>query len=57
MKAYKDAQGRLRLFRPEMNLARLNQSAARVTLPTFDATELLTLLAEFVATESRHVPA
>ncbi|RHZ50796.1 uncharacterized protein CDV56_105257 [Aspergillus thermomutatus] len=57
MKAYKDAQGRLRLFRPEMNLARLNQSAARVALPTFNAAEFLTLLAEFVDTESRHIPA
>ncbi|KAJ5950028.1 hypothetical protein N7454_001612 [Penicillium verhagenii] len=56
MKAYKDAQGRARLFRPEVNIARLNRSAARVSLPTFDSTAFLTLLAEFVATECRHIP-
>ncbi|KAJ5688752.1 hypothetical protein N7462_003144 [Penicillium macrosclerotiorum] len=57
LKAYKDAQGRPRLFRPEVNIARLNQSAARVALPTFDPAAFLALLAEFVATESRHIPA
>jgi branched-chain amino acid aminotransferase len=57
MKAYKDAQGRVRLFRPEVNIARLNQSAARVSLPTFDAKAFLNLLREFVAMESRHIPA
>lgn len=57
MKAYKDAQGRTRLFRPEVNIARLNQSAARVTLPMFDSAAFLTILAEFVAIESRHIPA
>lgn len=57
MKAYKDAQGRARLFRPEVNIARLNQSAARVSLPTFDPKAFLDLLVEFVAIESRHIPA
>ncbi|KAJ5771915.1 Aminotransferase class IV [Penicillium odoratum] len=57
MKAYKDAQGRARLFRPEVNIARLNESAARVALPTFDSTAFLTLLSDFVAIESRHIPA
>ncbi|KAJ5652659.1 Aminotransferase class IV [Penicillium longicatenatum] len=56
MKAYKDAQGRPRLFRPDVNIARLNESAARVALPTFDSTEFLTLLSKFVAMESRHIP-
>ncbi|KAJ5999322.1 Aminotransferase class IV [Penicillium sp. IBT 35674x] len=56
MKAYKDAQGRPRLFRPEVNIARLNESAARVALPTFDTTAFLALLSKFVAMESRHIP-
>ncbi|KAJ5232592.1 Aminotransferase class IV [Penicillium chermesinum] len=30
MKAYRDAQGMARLFRPEVNIARFNRSAARV---------------------------
>jgi branched-subunit amino acid aminotransferase/4-amino-4-deoxychorismate lyase len=36
MKAYKGKDGRLRLFRPEMNMDRLARSAARLTLPQFD---------------------
>ena len=57
MKAYKDAQGRPRLFRPEVNIARLNRSAARVALPSFDPTAFLALLTRFVALESGHIPA
>ena len=33
MKAYKDRRGRVRLFRPEMNMQRLLSSARRLTLP------------------------
>ena len=29
MKAYKDAAGRVRMFRPDLNMARLNASCAR----------------------------
>lgn len=33
MKAYKDINGRVRLFRPDMNMARMNISAQRIALP------------------------
>lgn len=33
MKAYKDAEGHVRLFRPDMNMARLNKSSARLGMP------------------------
>ncbi|KAG5461372.1 MAG: aminotransferase [Olpidium bornovanus] len=33
MKAYKDKAGNIRLFRPDMNMARMNRSAARIALP------------------------
>ena len=33
MKAYKDAAGKIRLFRPEENMERLLQSAKRLALP------------------------
>ena len=36
MKAYKGKDGRLRLFRPNMNMDRLARSASRLTLPHFD---------------------
>lgn len=33
LKAYRDAHGRITLFRPDMNMRRMNSSAARVALP------------------------
>lgn len=33
MKAYKDENGKIRLFRPDMNMARMNRSTARIALP------------------------
>ena len=56
MKAYRDSKGQLRLFRPDMNMARLNKSVARIALPTFDPAALLELIAKFVKMESRFIP-
>lgn len=39
MKAFKDSKGVARLFRPDMNMARLNRSVSRISLPTFDQKE------------------
>ena len=36
MKAYQGADGRMRLFRPDMNMARLRRSAQRLQLADFD---------------------
>lgn len=36
MKAYKDKEGRVRLFRPEMNMARMNASMQRLSMPPLD---------------------
>ena len=36
LKAYKDPQGNVRLFRPDMNAARMNRSAERISLPVRD---------------------
>jgi branched-chain amino acid aminotransferase len=33
MKAYKSRDGKIRLFRPEMNMARMNESAHRLAFP------------------------
>ncbi len=33
MKAYKDSEGKVRLFRPDMNMDRLNRSSARLGMP------------------------
>ncbi|PRP78842.1 branched-chain amino acid aminotransferase [Planoprotostelium fungivorum] len=36
MKAYKDKEGRVRLFRPDKNFERMNNSARRLALPTLN---------------------
>lgn len=56
MKAYKDREGRVRLFRPDKNMERFNKSAARIALPTFAPTALIDLIAKFVKLESRFIP-
>ena len=33
MKAYRDGNNNVTLFRPDMNMARMNSSAARIALP------------------------
>lgn len=40
MKAYVDPSGKVRLFRPDMNMKRLNRSMKRLLLPEFDGDEL-----------------
>ncbi|KAF2842363.1 branched-chain amino acid aminotransferase II [Patellaria atrata CBS 101060] len=56
MKAYKDKQGNIRLFRPEMNMTRLNKSSARIALPTFDSAAFIELIAKFCKLEERFIP-
>ncbi|GAP88275.1 putative branched-chain amino acid aminotransferase [Rosellinia necatrix] len=56
MKAYRDAAGRVRLFRPDRNMARFNKSAARIALPTFDPAALTGLISRFAQLEERFIP-
>lgn len=56
MKAYKDKNGEIRLFRPDKNMARLNKSAARIALPTFEPTALIELIAKLVKIDERFIP-
>lgn len=44
LKAYKDQLGKIRLFRPRLNMERLLKSAERLALPSFDQEELLALI-------------
>lgn len=41
MKAYRDADGTVSLFRPDMNMKRMNNSATRIALPVSSSTVLL----------------
>jgi branched-chain amino acid aminotransferase len=56
MKAYKDESGTVRLFRPDKNMERLNKSAARIALPTFEPSELIKLISKFVQVDAGQIP-
>ncbi|VVT57491.1 uncharacterized protein SAPINGB_P005722 [Magnusiomyces paraingens] len=56
LKVFRSRDGKtVRLLRPELNLARLNDSAQRLTLPQFDEQELLKILLKFVSLEARFI--
>lgn len=52
MKAYRGNDNKVRLFRPDRNAKRFNQSAARVDLPQFCEKEFVKLLKRYVAVEA-----
>lgn len=52
MKAYRGHDGKLRLFRPERNCARMLKSATRIALPGFDPKELQKLIEQFIAVDA-----
>lgn len=56
LKAYKTPNTAPRLFRPDLNLARLNHSARRLALPTVDSKVLLDAICEFVSHQADWVP-
>lgn len=55
-KAYRATDGSLRLFRADMNAARLNKSTARLALPQVDPEQLQKLTRTLVALEDRFIP-
>lgn len=56
MKAYKNTNGQISLFRPDMNMARLNKSSARIALPTFNPDTLIDLISKLVTLDQRFIP-
>ncbi|RAL59191.1 hypothetical protein DID88_006646 [Monilinia fructigena] len=46
MKAYKDKNGNVRLFRPTKNMERMNKSSSRIALPTFDQAAVIELISK-----------
>ncbi|EIM83386.1 branched-chain amino acid aminotransferase II [Stereum hirsutum FP-91666 SS1] len=56
MKAYRDVNGKVTLFRPDMNMLRMNRSAQRIALPTFDGDALTDLIKKLVAFEKNWIP-
>jgi branched-chain amino acid aminotransferase len=51
MKLYRGFDGRLRLFRPQLNAKRMNMSASRIALPAFDEEEFLKLIVKLCAVD------
>lgn len=56
MKAYYGVDGKVRLFRPDLNMNRLSKSSARSTLPGFDKEEFLKCLKKLVSIEKDWIP-
>jgi branched-chain amino acid aminotransferase len=56
MKAYRGVDGHIRIFRPDMNMSRMNLSAQRSGLPTFDGEEFIKCLSRLVSIDQEWVP-
>ena len=56
MKAYKTADGRALLFRPEKNMARLNRSNERLCIPLVDEAFCVEALKKLVSIEKDWIP-
>jgi branched-subunit amino acid aminotransferase/4-amino-4-deoxychorismate lyase len=56
MKAYRGVDGKIRFFRPELNMARMNLTAKRSGLPSFDGDEFLKCMARLISIDEEWVP-
>jgi branched-chain amino acid aminotransferase len=56
LKAYKDKQGNVRLFRPDKNMERMNRSSARIALPTFQGEKVIDLIKKLCQIDQRFIP-
>lgn len=56
LKAYRDANNHIRIFRADRNMARMNKSAERIVLPTFDSEELIKCISELIKIDKHLVP-
>lgn len=56
MKAYRAEDGRILLFRPEMNMRRMNQSCARLNIPAIDEAFVTEAIMKLVDVEKDWIP-
>ncbi|CAM9204413.1 unnamed protein product [Ascophyllum nodosum] len=56
MKAYRDAEGNVRLFRPDLNISRLNKSLARLHFPMVDEASFLKLVSKLILEDADWIP-
>jgi branched-chain amino acid aminotransferase len=57
LKAFKNPDGKIKLFRPDMNAKRFNRSAERICMPNFPENDFLESIHALVYTEQRWIPA
>ncbi|CCH42546.1 Branched-chain-amino-acid aminotransferase,mitochondrial [Wickerhamomyces ciferrii] len=56
LKAYRDSNDQIRMFRPDKNMIRMNNSADRIVLPTFDGEELIKSIGELIKLDKHLIP-
>jgi branched-chain amino acid aminotransferase len=56
LKAYRDSEDKIRMFRPDKNMERMNKSAHRIVLPTFDSEELIKCIGELIKLDKDMIP-
>ncbi|EEZ98004.1 branched-chain-amino-acid aminotransferase, cytosolic [Tribolium castaneum] len=56
LKAYRGVDGKIRVFRPDLNMRRMNLSAQRAGLPTFDGEELTKCMNRLIQVDQEWVP-
>ncbi len=56
MKAYRDADNKIRTFRPDMNAKRLNRTSAELCFPNFDPEEFVKCVDELLRVDERWIP-
>lgn len=56
LKAYRGADDKIRLFRPDLNAARMNLSAERSGLPMFDGNEFIKCMVRLIQIDQEWVP-
>jgi len=56
LKAYRGVDGKIRMFRPDMNMKRMLTSAERASLPAFDGAELIKCMKKLIEIDREWVP-
>lgn len=56
LKAYRNKNGKVTIFRPDLNMKRMNLSAQRLALPSFNGPALLDLIKELVRLDRHWIP-
>ena len=56
LKSYRGVDGKVRIFRPDLNMQRMNLSAQRAGLPTFDGVEMIKCINRLIQVDQEWVP-